>query len=360
MPRRFKNREELAWSIKIPAGLALLIGIYLTSHVNYLLFHTIVEIFSIVVAFTIFVIAWNARSYLENQFLLFIGIAYLFIGAIDLLHTLSYKGMQIFTDYDYYANQLWILARFVESISIVIGYLFLWRKINFNPLLVFSSYLLMTGFAVASVFYWKIFPECFIEGQGQTAFKLNMEYLIILILAVGVVLLYQNRMRFEPVVFKMVMASVLFTIVSELAFTFYISNYGLSNLVGHYFKLFSFYLIYKAIIETGIVKPFELTFRELVGVNNRLAEEVKSRMAAEEKLSKTVDELKQALAEVNTLSGLLPVCASCKKVRDDKGYWNQIDEYISQHSDVQVSHGICPECAEKLYPGYVSKQKQRD
>lgn len=61
-------------------------------------------------------------------------------------------------------------------------------------------------------------------------------------------------------------------------------------------------------------------------------------------------ELQGALAKVKTLNGLLPICASCKKIRDDSGYWNRIESYIGKHADVQFSHGICPDCARKLYP----------
>jgi hypothetical protein len=61
-------------------------------------------------------------------------------------------------------------------------------------------------------------------------------------------------------------------------------------------------------------------------------------------------ELQEAFAKVKTLSGLLPICASCKKIRDDSGYWNRIESYIGKHADVQFSHGICPDCAKKLYP----------
>ncbi len=75
----------------------------------------------------------------------------------------------------------------------------------------------------------------------------------------------------------------------------------------------------------------------------------KIRQADEEK-SKIIAELHKTLEEVETLSGFLPICASCKKIRDDQGYWNQIEAYISEHSEAEFSHGICPECAEKLYP----------
>ncbi|MEN6318482.1 MAG: hypothetical protein ABFD82_06965 [Syntrophaceae bacterium] len=66
--------------------------------------------------------------------------------------------------------------------------------------------------------------------------------------------------------------------------------------------------------------------------------------------------LKKALDEIKTLSGLLPICASCKKIRDDDGYWKQIELYISEHTGAEFSHSICPDCREKLYPGFVKKK----
>jgi hypothetical protein len=72
-----------------------------------------------------------------------------------------------------------------------------------------------------------------------------------------------------------------------------------------------------------------------------------------------IDELQQALSEVKTLSGLLPMCASCKGIRDDQGYWNQLEEYLEKHSDAQFSHGICPECVKKLYPDIYPRLMER-
>jgi PAS domain S-box-containing protein len=76
----------------------------------------------------------------------------------------------------------------------------------------------------------------------------------------------------------------------------------------------------------------------------------------EKERERMIEELKKALATVKTLSGLLPICASCKKIRDDKGYWNQIESYISDHSEAEFSHAICPECSEKLYPELYKKK----
>jgi hypothetical protein len=63
-----------------------------------------------------------------------------------------------------------------------------------------------------------------------------------------------------------------------------------------------------------------------------------------------IHDLQDALANVKSLSGLLPICASCKKIRDDKGYWSQVESYIQSHSDATFTHGICPDCIKKFYP----------
>jgi PAS domain-containing protein len=71
-----------------------------------------------------------------------------------------------------------------------------------------------------------------------------------------------------------------------------------------------------------------------------------------EERDKLIGRLQQAMAEIRTLSGLIPICANCKKIRDDDGFWHQVEEYISRHSLAEFSHGICPECVRKLYPDY--------
>ena len=83
-----------------------------------------------------------------------------------------------------------------------------------------------------------------------------------------------------------------------------------------------------------------------------IAHDITERKLAEDEREKVIKELQDALAEVKKLSGLLPICSHCKNVRDDKGYWNQIERYLRDHSNAQFSHGICPECAKKYYPDY--------
>ena len=88
--------------------------------------------------------------------------------------------------------------------------------------------------------------------------------------------------------------------------------------------------------------------------------DITERKLVEEERARLIIELEDALAKVKTLSGLLPICASCKKIRDDKGYWKQIETYIQEHSDAEFTHGICPECMKRLYPNQYDKYIKRE
>ena len=96
-------------------------------------------------------------------------------------------------------------------------------------------------------------------------------------------------------------------------------------------------------------RPFFNAQNEIIGIVESF-QDITERKLAEDAREELIVGLQHAIEEVNLLSGLLPICASCKKIRDDKGYWNKIESYISSHAKVEFSHSICPDCAEKLYP----------
>jgi signal transduction histidine kinase len=250
-------------------SLFFFIGMWGLQAYNYLIFHSFTEIFGVVVAFGIFSLAWNSRFLGPNYYLIFIGIAYLFVGSLDLLHTVAYKGMAIFIGFD--ANlptQLWISARYMESLSLLIAPFFMGGKLKIN--MIFSCYTAVFVCLLLSIFYWQVFPDCFIEGTGLTSFKKISESVICMIFAVSLLVLLKKRAKFDRNMLFLIIASILLTIFSELAFIFYTSVYGFSNFIGHYFKILSFYLIYKAIIETGFTQPVGLIFRDLKNAENDL------------------------------------------------------------------------------------------
>jgi phosphoserine phosphatase RsbU/P len=106
-------------------------------------------------------------------------------------------------------------------------------------------------------------------------------------------------------------------------------------------------------IDKYILKPVdvEILFSALESCAETVMLERKIQEQTREK-DELIARLQDALENVKRLSGLLPICSSCKKIRDDKGYWNQIERYIAEHSEAEFSHGICPECVRKLYPQY--------
>ncbi len=241
----------------IVAALALVAsGLY-----SYLLFHTLVELFSITAAFVVFILAWNTRRVQDNHYLLLIGIASLFSGILNIFHTLTYKGMGVFASYGAdLTTQLWIAFRYVLGLSFLIATFFLQKKLH--PLKTVAVYFAVTSSLLVAIFM-RWFPTCYIESTGLTQFKIYSEYIISLIFLVSLGLIIKNRHAFDADVRRPVILSLLCATASELAFSNYGGVYGIVNMVGHYFEFLSYYFLYRAIAVTGLVKPTDLLFRNL-------------------------------------------------------------------------------------------------
>ena len=237
------------------------VGLYASSLYSYLLFHSLVELFSVLVAFVIFVLVWNTRRLLDNHYLLLIGIASLCSGALDLVHLLAYKGMGVFRGYDAnLATQLWVAFRSVFSVSFFLASFFITRKLN--PEKTLAASIAITAFVLASIFL-RWFPDCFVEGAGLTPFKIVSEYVICVVFLAALAALIRRRNALDRTVLKLMVLSLVSSIISELSFTQYVSVYGAANMAGHYFELLSYMLIYRAIVVTGVAEPSSLLFRNI-------------------------------------------------------------------------------------------------
>ena len=441
--------------------LLIIVGLYLTRLYSYNLFHSLAEVFAVLVAWGIFMVAWNTRRYNQARYLLFLGIAYLWVGGLDLLHALAYQGMGVFPHPGpELATQLWIAARYVEASSLLAASLLTLR--SWRPRLVLVLYAGLFAAILAAIFTDN-FPVCFRPASGLTPFKVYSEYLVCLLLAGAGVMFWRRRQGMDQGVLRLVLWSIGLTIASELCFTLYTSVHGLANQTGHVLKVISFYLLYRAAITASLTRPYEVLFRELKARQENLAEsearvrailastaspiillspdlkvhqinqegeqlfgwgrasllnrdflramapreqhqavrqaleralggqvvrdqenqmraqggklltfhwncarledsegqplgviisgqDISERKQAEQERERLIKDLQSALAEIKTLSGMLPICANCKKVRDDSGYWRQIEAYVEQHSSAEFSHGLCPDCARQLYP----------
>ena len=107
------------------------------------------------------------------------------------------------------------------------------------------------------------FPDAFIEGKGLTSFKIYSEYLIIALLASSLVFLWNQKNHIDNYILNLMVAAIILTMIAELAFTFYVSVYGVSNLVGHFFKFFSYWLLYEAVVHTSLKQPIKLLRQDL-------------------------------------------------------------------------------------------------
>lgn len=491
--------DQARMRAKAPPGTwliaALLLGLAATRAVSYLLFHTLVETFTVAVGWSLFFLAWNARRFLDNHYLLLVGISALFVGGIDALHLLTYKGMGVFPGGDAdLPTQLWLAGRYLQSLAFLAAPFFIRRKLNTGmALAVFAA---ASALLVASILGGR-FPVCYAEGAGLTPFKMASEYIVAALLLAAAYRLLRERRHFEAPVLTQLASAILLHTAASLAFTLYVDVYGAANTAGHLLRFLAFCLTYQAVIVTGLVRPNDLLFRNLAhseaalrtanekletaiaalrrsedryrafvansseGIcrfeidppvpvdlpeeeqvarlleNARLAEcndvyarmhgvarpeeiagtplpaimarsasrgpdtlrafirsgyrmveeevrhtgadgglrflsasftgviedgylvrawgverDITERQLAAAERERLIGELQQALAEVRTLSGLLPMCANCKKIRDDQGYWTRLEAYFHAHSDISFTHGICPECMRSLYPDF--------
>ncbi len=239
-------------------ALGILVGLWVVSTFNYTLFHTFAECFSIAVGWGIFFIVWNTGRKIENSALVFIGIAYFFVGTIDLLHTIAYDGMGVFPDRGAdLPTQLWIAARYMQIGSLAVAP---WLP-DLRPrwTLIFAGFFIVSTLLVVSIF-GGFFPVCFVPGSGLTTFKKVSEYFLCSLLFVSATGFQRRKEEFDPDFRRWLLLSLAATFLSELSFTLYASVYGSFNMAGHLFKVLATWFMYRAVIEVGLNRPLDLLF----------------------------------------------------------------------------------------------------
>ncbi len=228
------------------------VALWLTRASSYLLFHSLVEIFSIAVAASVFMISWSSRSYPEARPFLILGIGYLFASVLDVFHLLSYEGMGALRNSTDDATRLWVAARAVQAVSTFWFALLARRHRVGSSTLAFAVLGGMTAAAMVSIFAWNVFPVCFVEGTGVTLFKKLSEYVLSGIFAGSIILIADHPGFITRVEQRLLIAAFALTIGSELVLTLYVSAYGYQNMIGHYLKVAAFLLAYQALFASKI------------------------------------------------------------------------------------------------------------
>ncbi len=250
---------RLSWLVIAAGGAAL----YPLSSLSYPIFHTLVELFSIAIGWGAFLLLWTARRYLAEKSFLVLGLALFAAGCVDLLHTMAYKGVGAFHGFDAadLATQFWIAARSIETLGWLLFAALQRRRVRLRPLM--TLFLALVPATVLSILVWRIFPACFVPGEGLTPFKIVMEIVFVVMMAAALLLLRWRSDDLDPVKSRLMQIALVLSIAAELAFMLYRDVYGVSNLVGHYLRIVARYLVYLALIRMSIIKPHALFFREL-------------------------------------------------------------------------------------------------
>jgi PAS domain S-box-containing protein len=252
------RRASMRVALTLVAGSALL---FVLGRTNYLAFHSLIELFSIAVAWSVFLLTWNVRRVIDDDALVFLGVAFACIGTVDLLHTLAYKGMGVFTwpPAPNLPTQLWIGARYLEAGVLLAWTLLLGRRIPAGGMM--AALGAATLALVASIFAG-MFPDCLIEGQGLTPFKVGSEYVISALMGLALVNLARRRRHVPDDVFRYMAWAIALKIASELAFTLYVDVYGYTNMAGHMIKAVAVALVYLALVRAGLTRPYAVLLHE--------------------------------------------------------------------------------------------------
>ncbi|HEY0591380.1 MAG TPA: MASE3 domain-containing protein [Thermoanaerobaculia bacterium] len=246
---------------ELAVGLGILALLTLTSTYSYLVFHTLAEIFSVVIASGVFVIAWSSHRFRDINYLLFLGIGLLAVAAVDLVHALAYKGVGVFAGISIdVPTQLWIAGRFLEAATLLGAPLTRGRRLSPGALFAaFSAAAAIFGIAI----FTGAFPSAFTAETGLTPFKIISEYVVCAIFGAALWLLYRAQTDLDPAVKRLIATAIALRIASELAFTLYDDPYAAANTAGHLLKIAAYYLFYKAIIQRAIYEPHAILFRDL-------------------------------------------------------------------------------------------------
>jgi len=259
----------------------------------YLVFHNIAEFFSVMVSLSIFGVGWYAYDQSKDRHALFLSTAFLAIGLMDFMHTLSYSGMPAFftANSPNKSTQFWIAVRLVMAISFLISaYIY-----PDNPSRYLSKRNLLAAFSVISglvfigvVFFPSYLPATFIEGEGLTPFKKVSEYLIVFLLILASAVYWKRFSKTRDSLLVFYLAAFIICIFSELVFAVYKSVFDTYNVLGHIYKVAAFFLIYRGIFIVSIRHPYE----ELRKLSENL----------EEKVDERTKELENANLELQTLN----------------------------------------------------------
>lgn len=240
---------------------AVLVAAFLVlASVDYLLFHVLVELIAVAVAFAIFILVWSSRPYLENAYFLVLGVGLLFVAGPTLLHVLTFDGMGVLGATTNTAALFWIAGGVLAGATTIAAPLSIGRQVRAGPLL--GVYLLATAGCLALIGLG-LFPDVVVEGGGTTSVGIAAEGVIVLMIGLGMVLLFRRRAAFDEAILRLLLGAHGAYLAAEVCLALYLVQTGAMDLLGHLLRLLAFYLFAWAIVEFGVRRPYAVLFLDL-------------------------------------------------------------------------------------------------
>jgi len=229
---------------------------------SYLVFHNVVEIFSVMVSLSIFGLGWFSFDQNKDSHALYLSAAFLAIGLMDFMHALAYTGMPplVTLNTPNKSTQFWIVVR-LFSASVFLSSAFIYPQtvrcwLSKTYLIAIALSICFIVFA-AIIFFPEHVPATFVQGKGLTFFKMTSEYVIMIMMSIAIVFYWRRMSRTGEKLIVNYLAAFVLCIFSEFVLSNYKSVFDTYNILGHLYKLVAFMLIYNGIFIVSVRKPYE-------------------------------------------------------------------------------------------------------
>jgi PAS domain S-box-containing protein len=239
--------------------LALVLVLLVANSYNHALFHTLAELFAVMVALLVAVVGWQAFPFSRNDFLLYLAAGYFWVGALDLAHALTYEGIRVVPFESADASiQFWVGTRYLEAFILLTAPLALVRPAPWR-----TTFAVLGGFAAILAFAIAVgrFPTAYVPGVGLTPFKVVSEYVIVGLLCAALAHVWYRRAALDGRLVRLMAWSIVFTMAAELLLTLYVAFGELPTVIAHILKFVSYWFIYVGAIATMLTDPFRTLAR---------------------------------------------------------------------------------------------------
>lgn len=282
--------NTLIWAVII--SLALTLGYF-----NILTFHATAELFTVIIAFSAFIIVLNTYNISQNSYLTFLGIAFGFVSVFELIHLLTYAGIDIFESHNINLDlMISIIPRLIQGVSLLIAFIFI--KKSLNIVWSISIYSLLSIALITGITYAGIDLRLnTVSIDFMSLFK-ALEITTVALFAVALVILIIERKNLKFRVYKYMLLSLLASISADILLVIDSNMSSMINVTSHILKFLAFFCIYKAVIQNTLTNPVDSMFYELDRMKNELAEK-------NDEISRNNDKLKHDIDDLQMVEKLL-------------------------------------------------------